>query len=100
MMRRIVIFFMAVLVFSEIASSQAYQRPDDMDYFKQKKAPTVLEADSGYIYVRLGKTSKKWAPAPTFIRQLSDEEIADYEIVKTDLFAKAKAKNEKNAPNA
>lgn len=81
--------------FVQTAAAQVYQRPDDMEYFKQKKAPTALEADSGYIYVRLAKSHKRAMAAPTFIRQLTDAELTTYETYKKEKFAKAKAKNEK-----
>jgi len=94
-MMRLFSIFIAALFVAETAFAQAYKRPDDMEYIKQKEPITELQPDRGYIFFRLGKTSKKWEPAPTFIRQLSDAETTAYEAVKQEEFAKAKAKNEK-----
>jgi len=95
MIRFLSSFFIVFFLMSEIASAQVYKRPDDMEYFKEKEPPTALDAESAYIFVRLGKTSKKWAPAPTFIRELTATEAADYDVVKREKFTKANAKNEK-----
>ncbi len=95
MTRIIAIITLTLCLFAQTASAQIYQRPDDMEYFKQKKAPTALEPDSGYVFVRLAKSANKFMAAPTLIRTLTDEEVNAYEALKRQKFEKAKAKNEK-----
>lgn len=95
MIKSLTYLALSVCLLAHTATAQMYERPDDMEYFKQKKAPTALEADSGYVFVRLAKSSNKWMVAPTLIRQLTDEEFNSYETLKKQTFAKAKAKNEK-----
>ena len=95
MMRLFTVLTILLAFTAQTAAAQVYQRPDDMEYIKQKEPLTQLQPDMGYIYLRLGKTSKKWVPAPTFIRQLTDAEMTAYEEVKAGKFKKAFEKNEK-----
>ncbi len=95
MTRIIAIITLTLCLFAQTARAQIYQRPDDMEYFKQKKAPAALEPDSGYVFVRLAKSANKFMAAPTLIRTLTDEEVNAYEALKKQKFEKAKAKNEK-----
>lgn len=89
---RLLLSLLAAIVFTAPAAAQHYRTPDDLDMFK-KLEPVTVEPDKGYIFLRMGKTSKKWQPGFTLIRKLSDEEIAAYEIVKTAEFEKALEKN-------
>jgi len=95
MIRLIAFLSLTLCLFIQTATAQVYQRPDDMEYFKQKKAPTSLDPDAGYIFVRLAKSANKFMAAPTLIRTLTAEEHSAYEALKKQKFAKAKAKNEK-----
>jgi len=94
MIKFVSILIAVFCMMAEMASAQIYKRPDDMEYFKEKKVPTEINPDTGYVFVRLSKTEKRWMAAPTLIRQLSDSETAAYDVVKQEKFAKAKAKND------
>lgn len=89
---RLLLSVLAALIMAAPAAAQQYRPPEDLDMFK-KLEPVTVEPDKGYIFLRMGKTSKKWQPGFTLIRKLSDEELSDYEAIKKVEFEEALEKN-------
>ena len=77
---RVILCSLILILLAQPAFAQAYKPPADMEYFKSKKPPSVLDADAGYIFMRLRTGSKKYVAQPTLIRLQSDENDQDNNV--------------------